>query len=434
MKRILLAVSLCLIASGAMFAQKKTIKEAKSALDKGNFTEARELIKSALTNPETATDAEAWKIAGDVEFKMADKEADNERLKQFNNSGGWNEPVMYEGMYNMIKPYLTADSLAQLPDTKGKVKNKVRKDIVKNISSLHQYYPNGGIYFNQQNDYAKASEMFELYWIIPQMSIFEPSDVAALAVPDTTNQIIKYYATITAVQSENKERAERLLKKIISEPYVGNTVYKESDPYELLASLYLQNGDSVKYIETLELGTQKFPNNQFLTNSLINVYITAGNKEKALDFLDKAIAADASADICMLSSVKGSLYLDEKDYTKAEEIFTNVLESDPSCERALEGLGLVYAFKAQDLNAEAANMARKDQVEADKKTVDLYTNAMNQFEKLLQIQRDKNDEKSNIKKTLLKLKSVYYNLSLLQVDKQKEYDQVEAELEDLKYD
>lgn len=434
MKRILLAVSFCLVASGAMFAQKKALKDAKSALDKGNFNEARQLIKPALTDPETATSPDAWKLAGDIEFKAADKEVDNEKLKEFNKGAGWNEDVLYTGMRNMIAPYLTADSLSQLPDEKGKVKNKVRKDIVKNITSLYQYYPNGGVYYNQKSDTKNASAMFELYWTIPQMDIFTPEDLKAFNTADSSFQIIKYYTVITALQSEDKARTVKLLKKIISEPYIQNSTQKESDPYELLANEYATQGDTVSYLEMLKVGSSKFPSNQYFTSNLINEYIKAGDKNKAIDFLDQAIAAGSATDVCMFASVKGSLYLDSKEYDKALEIYTSTLENDPSCERSIEGLGLVYAFKAQDIKESIVNLSRKEQVEADKQTVELYTKAMEQFEKLYNTQTERSDSKANIKKTLQKLQNVYYNLSLLNVDKEKELKDVDAQLEELKYE
>lgn len=427
MKRILLVVSLAIIASGAVFAQKKALKEAKSALDKGNFSEARELIKPAFTDPETATSPDTWKLAGDIEFKAADKELDNEKLKEFNKKG-WNEETLYNGMYQMIDPYLIADSLAQLPDAKGKIKNKVRKDIVKNILAMYQYYPNGGVFFNQKEDPKKASELFEMYWKIPKLDIFSNEEANAFVV-DSTYQIIKYYTIITAIQSGDKDRSVKLLNEIIAEPYVVNSTQKESDPYELLANEYITRGDTVKYMEILQLGSTKFPSNQYFTTNLINEYIKAGNKEKAIDFLDKAIATGTVADICMFSSVKASLYLDDKNYESALNIYRTTLDSDPTCERAMEGLGLVYAFQAQDIKESIVNLSRKEQVEADKKTVELYEKAMLQFENLYKAQIERNDDKSNIKKTLQKLQNVYYNLSLLNVNKEKELEDINAQLE-----
>lgn len=425
MKRIFLVASLCLVASGFAFAQKKAVKDAKSALGKDSFSEARELIKPALTDPETATDQETWKLAGDIEFKAADKEIDKEKLKEFQ-GGGWNEATLYEAMYNLYAPYLKADELGQLPDSKGKTKNKVRKDIVKNLKAIYPYYPNAGIYYNT-SDRKKSSELFEMYWNIPQLPMFTDADRAELAIVDSTYQIIKYYATITALQAEDNERSIKLLNRLIEEPYYANSVQKESDAYELLASQYALMGDSSKFLEVLKVGANKFPENQYFVTNLISEYLNKGNMPAALDFLDQAIA-NGSND-CMFMSVKGSLYADKKDYLTAQKYYQDALNKDANCERAIEGLGLVYALQGQDVKESAVNKSRKEQLDIDKEAKALYQNSLPLFEKLYDIQKAKNDTPANIKKTLYKLQNVYYNLEMdVQLKK------VEAELEELKYE
>ncbi len=435
MKRTFIVVSLCLV-TGFSFAQKIAVKDAKTALSKNSFSEARDLIKPALTNPETAMDAETWKVAGDIEFKVADTEIDKEKLKAFAPNGmGGDEVAMYEGMYRMYQPYLKADSLGELPDAKGKIKNKVRKDIVKNFKIVYPYYPNAGVYYNKNENLDRASRMFEMYWKIPNLNIFTPKDVEELKqnVPDSAFQVIKYYAVITAIQAGDKNRSQQLIKDLIAEPYVTNSTYKESDPYELLTSEYLSMGDTINYIESLKSGANKFPKNQYFTVNLINQYITSGNKEKALNFLDQAIE-NSPNDKCLFTSVKGSLFAETKEYETAINLYNEALAADPSCERSLEGLALVYIFQAQDLKESSFQLSRTAQVEADKKTVDLYLKGLPLLEKLYNIQVEKQDSKSNIKKTLQKLQNVYYNLSSLNVDKAKELKDVEDQLEDLKYD
>ncbi|NDV67555.1 lipopolysaccharide assembly protein LapB [Dysgonomonas sp. 25] len=427
MKRIFLVASLCLLASGATFAQKKAVKDAKAALGKDSFSEARELIKPALTNPETANDPEAWKIAGDIEFKAADKEIDKEKLKEFQpDKGGWNEAVLYEAMYNLYAPYLKADELGELPDEKGKKKNKVRKDIVRNLKIVLPYYPNAGIYYNS-SDRIKSSELFEMYWNIPQLPIFTEADKAEMKIVDSTYQIIKYYATITAIQAEDKERSIRLLKRLIDEPYYANNTQKESDPYELLASQYYTMGDTVKFMEVLELGASKFPENNYFVSNLISEYISAGKMDKAMDFVDKAIAN--GTDQCMFISVKASLFADKKEFDTAEQYYNEALSNDANCQRALEGLGLLYALRAQEIRESAYQAPRKEQIEINKKAEESYLKALPLFEKLYDLQKANNDAPASLKKTLQKLENVYYNL-----EKAEELAKVQAELETLKYD
>jgi len=47
-----------------------------------------------------------------------------------------------------------------------------------------------------------------------------------------------------------------MLERAAKEPFIENSVYKESDIYELMASEYLNLGDSAKYLEILNLGAE----------------------------------------------------------------------------------------------------------------------------------------------------------------------------------
>ncbi|MDR1882774.1 MAG: hypothetical protein LBR26_08345 [Prevotella sp.] len=424
MKRILLVTSLCLLA-GFSFAQKKTVKDAKSAM-KNNVSEARELIKPALTNSETANDPETWKIAGDIEYKAFDDERTLEMQKEITGKGG-NEEAMYIGLYNMYDPYIKADELGQTPNEKGQVKNKFRKDIVKNMREGHRFYINGGIFYNEKKDFKKAADFFERYWELPTLTMFADTQ-ADFNLQDTTYQIIKYYAVISSIQSQDHPRSIKLLKKLMGEPYIQNSTYEESAVYELLASEYQQLEDSIAYVNTLLEGARKFPKNKYFTPNLINEYIRGGQTRDAIAYLDQAIANDPT-NACDLMSVKASLYSEQKDYAEAEPAYLAALNSDANCERALEGLGVLYVLQAQDMKEKAGQTTnRKDQADMDKQTTELYAKALPYLEKYRDILKDKNANSAELRPALMKLQNVYYNLSLLNVDKAKELDAIDKEL------
>ena len=421
MKKFLFFTLIAVFSAGTMFAQKKVLKDAKRALDSNNLEEARTLIKQAINHPETANDPETWKLYGDI----GNKAFDNERMNQMLGKPA-NEKVMYDGLLESYYPYVKADSLGQLPDEKGKVKNKVRKDIASILKANHPYYINGGVYYNEQKDYSKAADFFEIYWDIPTLPMFEEEKDAFNL--DSTYQIIKYYAIITAIQADDHERAVRLIQRALNEPFIENSAYKESDLYELLASEYLQIGDSTKFMEVLYEGAEKFPDSKYFIPNLINIFIRQGEHEKAMEYLDKAIANDP-ANACELNSVKAALMVERKDYAAAEAEYNKALEQDPNCERALEGLAVNYILQAQDLKEVTATLTnRQQQIENDQKTLELYQKSLPLLEKYTESLKARNADESEINSALLKLRNVYYNLSLLGVDKSKELQEVEAQL------
>lgn len=421
MKKVLLTATLCMMVTLA-FAQKKAVKDAKSEMNSNNFTEARSLIKPALTNAETANDAETWKIAGDIENKAFDAQRTNQMLQK-----DFKEDVMYDALLNSYAPYIKADELGQIPDEKGKVKNKFRKDIAGTLKANHAFFINGGVFYNDKKDYSKASIFFEKYWELPSLVVFA-DDKEKINTNDSTFQTIKYYAVITAIQAKEDERAITLLNKIIAEPFTPNSTYAESDVYELLASEYESTKDSVNFVKLLEIGSAKFPNNKYFLPNLINQYIKAGKSEEAIAYLDKAIANNP-AGACDMYSVKASLFAEKKDFATADATYQTALTADASCERALEGLAVSYIVQAQNLKEEAGNVSSaKERATLDDKAKDLYKKAFPLLEKYkLSLENRKADEQE-IKSMLVKLQNVYYNLNL-----EKEYETVSAELEKYKY-
>lgn len=419
MKRILSISILCILTTMS-FAQKKVVKEAKKALDSEKFSDAKTIIKPALTDPETANDQDTWKLLGDIDFKMFDKEKDNETLS---NSGldkrTPNFATMYSSLYEFLDPYLIADSLGQLPDEKGKVKNKVRKDIVARIKKSHPDYYNGGAYYNEQKDHGKAADYFARYaWDIPALAILDGEN--AINTNDSTFMIIKYYAAISAIQAKDKDKAIAFLTRIKNEQYIENQAFKESDIYELLSSEYQQNGDTTGYIKALEDGASKFPQSKYFIPNLINEYIKKKQFDEATNYLDRAIA-NAPDNSCELYSVKASIFGEMTKYDDAIANYEKALAVDANCERALEGAAVIYMIKAQDLKDEATKApSRKEQTEIDNKAVEYYKKAYPLLEKYKQTLELRNADKYDVKQALYKLRNVYYNLGM-----DKEYEDAE---------
>ena len=405
-------------------AQKGVVKDANRSLRSDDLNEARALIKQALENEETANDPNAWKLAGDI----GDKAFENERTKQMLGKEA-NNDAMYKGLMESYAPYLKADSLGQLPDSKGRVRNRVRKDIAATLRANHPFFINGGIQFNNKQDFSRASKYFEVYWDIPTLDLFEGNKEGFLL--DSTYQTIKYYAIITSIQAEDHDRAVNLISRAIDEPFIENSAYQESDLYELLASEYIQSGDTASYMEVLSVGAEKFPKSKYFIPNLINVFIREGENDKALDYLDQAIKNDPT-NACDLNSVKAALFAENNEFDKAEAEYQKALAQDENCERALEGLAVNFILQAQNLKDKSVELMndRKLQAENDKKIVEFYQLALPYLEKFTENLKARNADESVLTGALIKLQNVYYNLSNLGVDKSEELHSVEQQLAD----
>ncbi len=421
MKKILFLTTVTIFAASSIFAQKSVLRDAKRSLGSNDLKEARTLIKLAIENAETANEAETWKIYGDI----GDKEFDNEKTNEMLGKSA-NEKAMYDGLFESYMPYIKADSLGEIPNAKGKIKNKFRKEIQGKLVANHQFYINGGIYYNDKHEYSKATDFFEVYWNIPTLTMFDGMKDAF--VLDSTYQTIKYYAIITAIQGEEHDRALRLLKRAANEPFIENSAFQESDLYELMASEYMQLGDTTKYIETLYSGADKFPKSKYFIPNLVNVFIRNGENDKAMEYLDSAIKNDPS-NACDLNSVKGALLAEKGDFKAAEQEYRKALEQDPNCERALEQIAVNYILQAQDLKEVTATISdRKEQLENDKKTIELYETSLPFLEKFAASLKERAATQTELDGALMKLRNVYYNLSMMGVDKSSELKEVEEQL------
>ncbi len=422
MRKILFLTMIAVFSAGSIFAQKSALKDAKRSLGRDDLNEARTLIKQAGEHADTSADPETWKIMGDI----GNKAFDNERTKAMLGQNT-NDKAMYDGLMESYLPYLKADSLAELPDDRGRIRNRVRKDISSILKANHPFYINGGVYYNEQNDYSKAADFFEIYWDIPTLPMFAGESNAF--VLDSTYQTIKYYAIITTIQAQEHERALKMLERAANEPFIENSAYQESDIYELMASEYINLGDSAKYLEILYEGADKFPKSKYFIPNLVNVFIRDGQTEKALEYLDQAILNDPS-NACDFNSVKGALLAESGDYTGAEAEYNKALAQDPNCERALENLARNYILQAQAIKEETALMTNRQQmVENDKKSIDFYQKSLPYLEKLEELLKGRNASESENNGVLLLLRNVYYNLSVMGVDKSAELEAIESALD-----
>lgn len=393
MKRLLLTVALCVAASSASFAQKKAVKEAQGIAkgDKADFTEARALIKGALENPETKDDAQAWYVAGFIE----DQQFSAERTKQILGQQP-NEPVMYEALGAILPYFKKAYELDQLPNEKGKIKPKYSKDIKSILGADHVYFFNGGAYYFDQKDYKKAYDFFNQYLEISELPMFEGTQTAE---KDSTFMTVQFYAAVAATQLQDSPIAIKALERAKSSDFRLN------DVYQYLSYEYKQAGDSVNYVKTLEEGYAKFPNEEFFLMSLIDAYIQSSQNEKAISYLNTAIAQKPSDS--QLYHALGIVYeTGIKDYAKAEETFKKALEVNPESVESMSALGRIYYNQAVNKQGEA-NMINDSKKYQEELAVakDLFKQALPYFQKA-------HEMKPSESEYMVALRGIYYNLNM----------------------
>ena len=402
MKRVLFSMVL-LLAASFLFAQEKNIKEAKSIANevKPNFAKAESLINQALTNPETKDNADAWDVAGFIQRRRSEKEMENAYLRK-----PYDTLQVYNSALNMCKYYFKCDELAQIPNEKGKIKNKYRKANAASILAERGNLINGGIqYFNSASqkegaaateDNKKALEFFATYINIATNQMFEKEN---LLQTDTVLPQIAYYASLTAAKMEDYPNVLKYA------PYAKND--KEVGKYamEFISTALKAQGDTINWIASLKEGIQKYPDHSFFFGHLIDYYSNNNKYDEAMQFADDMLAKNPNNTFYLY--VKGYLYHNMKDYDKAIEFYTKTIEVDPNYAEAYSNLGLIYCLQAQDFSETATTDVNDSKYKADQVTLKaFYEKARPNYEKARELKPDQKELWLN------GLYRVYYNLQL----------------------
>lgn len=352
MKKVLFTVAL-LAGTIAVSAQESVVKEAKSK--KGNPAEAAQIIEPALTNPETANNPETWKLAGDFQKAIYDAENEKLYLSQIDKSKVADMPTMYNSMMKMFEYYMKCDELEQAKVASGELKKaKLRK---KNVDVLLQVRPNltnAGIDAFNNNDYANAQKFFALYVDVVENPMF--ADKAEVLKADTMTTLFANYAAMAAGMKDPKD-AEAVIKY--------GTIGKEDKNegwrgLSFMAEVYgnKETGDSIKWLEVIKEGAEKFPEQEFFIGSLMDYYLQKGMLDEGLVQINSLISKIEKP---FFYYVKGILEFEKKDFAAAHATLDKVIAtSQELAAEAYAKKGDCYFYPAQKIVEENSTLDLED--------------------------------------------------------------------------
>lgn len=382
-----------LLVTGFAFAQEKAVKEAKKIAGAVNpdFAQAEQLINGALTNPETKDQAETWNVAGFIQKRRSEKEMESAYLRK-----PYDTLQVYKSALDMCKYYLKCDELAQIPNEKGKIKNKYRKTNAATIKGERGNLINGGIQFFNEDKNKEALEYFGMYVSLPSQPMFaEDEELKA----DTLLPQIAYYASLAAMKMEDYASVLKYAPVAQDDKEVGKYAM------EFVSTALKAEGDTAKWIVSLQEGVQKYPEHPFFFGNLIDYYSNSKKFDEAMAFADEMIAKDPANPFN--TYVKGYLYHNMEDYDKALEFYKKTIELSPDYAEAYSNIGLIYCLKAQDYSAKATSDVNDPKYAEDMaKLKTFYEEAKPYYEKARQLKPDQRELWLN------GLYRVYYNLQM----------------------
>lgn len=399
MKKVLLTVALLAGAFTLSFAQQKNVKEAKRIANSNNpdFAQAERLINESLINEETKNDPEAWDIAGLIQKRFVEEEQKKQYLKQAYDTVG-----VYSSVAKLVDYYAKCDELAQVPNAKGKVKNKFRKS---NAATIMQFRPeliNGGVYYFNHNQDKEALNYFLKYIESANMDIFEGTDLVS---EDANFKVIAYYATLAAMRTEDYATIEKVA------PLAVDTTKEGMQSLEILTYAYKNLEKDAEFLATLKEGMDKFPEHMYFFGSLVDYYVNHDQLDEALALATDMVAKNP--DNSYYVYVEGFINHHKKDYDAAAVSFRKAISIDPENAEAYSNLGLVYTIKAQAiLDSIPVDMDINDSeyVTKTNQAVELYKEALPFYEKARELKPDNKDL------WLQGLYLIYYKLGMEEIE------------------
>lgn len=394
MKKTLFTAGLCLVAAGA-FAQTKSVNRAlnEARMESPNFSEARENIQGALTNPETENMAKTWYVAGFIENRAFEQDLAMLSMNQAANEGN-----MYKALYDCYEYYLKAAALDTLPDEKGKVKPKYLRDIRNTLKKNHDFFRGAGGYYFNEGDFATACKVWNAYLDIPKIGFMADAKIPM----DTLYWETQYNSAIAAMRAEDNKLALQYLESL------KNTGYKDQQSvYDLLIYGYNLEKDTVNLMGTLKEAADKFVSTegdfQYIPQ-LINLYIMDGNYQEAIDYLKKILESDPQN--AEYWKVLGGLYSTLEKEENAIECLNKAIEINPDYVDALGELGRIYYNRAVNYNSEISTISDNSQYrkEKEEKVIPAFKQALPYYEKAHRL----NPEEYQYK---VALRGIYYNLN-----------------------
>ncbi|MEG1545911.1 MAG: tetratricopeptide repeat protein [Bacteroides sp.] len=392
MKRVLFSMVLLMVAC-LSFAQIKSVKEAKALVEdvKPDFKTAQELINEALTNDETKNQANTWNVAGIVQKRINEKENEKAYLKQ-----PYDTSKTFNSTYEMFRCFFKCDELEQIPNEKGKIKFKFRKNNAATMLIERPNLINGGIHYFNKNDNQEAFKFFAMYVDVAKSPMFAKQD---LMNTDTLLSQIAYYATLAAVKNEDNANVLKYAPMAKNDKEVGKY------GMEFLAGAYKSLGDTVNWIATLKEGIQKYPEYTFFFGHLVDYYSNTGKFDEAMIFADDMIAKNPKNSFFLY--VKAYLYQSKEDYDNAIEFYKKTIEVDPNYAEAYSNLGLIYCKQGLEYTEKVSTDFNDPKYASEKaKVKQFYESAKPYYEKARELKPDQKDLWMN------GLYTIYYKLNL----------------------
>ena len=399
MKRLATILAVVMVITGC-YAQKSNVNKAKSlsaAYENPDFDGARKAIEAALQDPSTKDLTNTWYIAGLVGYNEYQHYYIQRGMGQAVDDLTFSKPTSESYDY-----WLVADKMSQVPNAKGKVDVKTRKNI---NSKMLEYYKGQtliiyGLQLYESGDYMGAFDAFKKHLDIPNLDMMQDPKLQAELVKDSIYYTYVVYAGRFLYSAKEYDKTINWFSQMNNPEVAG--VAKESDivtANEFIYQCYYDQKDTANYVATLERSIKAFPNESWFIQNLINHYIFSGQLDMAYEYLTQAIADDPN--VAQYYLIRGNLLEHGKKFEEAKADFQKTIELDPTIADAYAGMGRCFYNDAAERTDAVEHISDNKAYQAAKKELDvLYKQSLPYFEKAFELDQNRD--------YLILVKGLYY--------------------------
>jgi tetratricopeptide (TPR) repeat protein len=384
MKRTIILLTF-IFAASVSFAQKGKVTSAQNFKDSGDLAKALEAIEETIDpsnekSEKTIGWPKTWEVRGEI--YQAIYQSEDENVKSLSE----------DPLATAFESYKKALEL----DDKGRFSNSLKIKLTLLTNDLTNQAVDG---FNNE-DYEKALRSFEQILAINDMPLIKEDN------PDAVDTVIVYNTGLAAYNAKQYDKAIKYYKEAAEHGYNG------ARTYSLIANAYQQKKDTLGALQILQEGFEKYPEDNTVLTSMIQIYLDQNRTEDAMKYLEMAIEQDPEN--ATFYFAQGTLFEKLDDEEKAIEAYDKAIEADPEYYNAYYNLGALYYNKGvQQIEVANAIPANENEryLEETKKADIWWEKALPYMEKCQELKPDD-------VMTLESLKNLYYRMK--QMDKYNE--------------
>lgn len=379
------ALIMCCMMSLTIFGQKKELNAAREDIRKNrNLERVEQTMMQLLADSAHRENEKVWDML--FESLRRQYELGNEKLYL-------NQKYDTLSLFRIASRMLTAmeayDSIDARPDARGRVKLGYRRA---NAEVLHQVRPNlyrGGLFLIRRQKYAEAFDLLRQYIDCATHPLFEGYRYTER---DANLPRAAYWALYSGYKLNDGAKVMLYADLAQRDEEHHNLVL------QYLAESYLWQKDTVRSLEVLHEGFDRYPQTPFFFSHLIDHYTRGQQWQTAMELTDKAISRDSTNVTYWLT--RGSICLNMGRYAESYAISDSLLQRNDSLPEAHLNAGLARFNEAVMLDKMAQSVKRR------RKILGLYQEAMPHLEAYRAKRPDRIDAWG------LPLYTIYLNLNM----------------------